>query len=80
MTKLTIRNLEDDVIARLKSRAQSNGRSLEGELREILLEAARTPTPRELKAIAEQITAMTPADRFQTDSTDLIRSDRERDL
>lgn len=80
MTKLTVRNLEEEVIARLKTRAESRGRSLEGEVREILRDAARVPTPRQLRAVAEQITAMTPADRVQTDSTELIRAARDRDL
>ena len=36
MGVLTIRNVDDDVIARLKARARRNHRSLEGELRHIL--------------------------------------------
>jgi hypothetical protein len=38
------------------------------------------PTPRQLRAVAEQITAMTPLDRGQSDSTELIRAARDRDL
>jgi antitoxin FitA len=80
VTKLTVRNLEDEVVARLKARAESRGRSLEGEVRQILRDAARVPTPRQLRAVAEQITAMTPVERMQTDSTELIRAARDRDL
>ncbi|MCY3944344.1 MAG: hypothetical protein OXG18_11395, partial [Gemmatimonadetes bacterium] len=36
MGVLTIRNVDDEVIARLKARAKANHRSLEGELRHIL--------------------------------------------
>ena len=36
MGVLTIRNVDDEVIARLKARAKGNHRSLEGELRHIL--------------------------------------------
>ena len=36
MGVLTIRNVDDEVIARLKARAKRNHRSLEGELRHIL--------------------------------------------
>ncbi len=79
MIKLTVRNLEEEVVARLKVRAESRGRSLESEIRQILRDAARAPTPRELKAVAERITAMTPRDRVQTDSTALIRAARDRD-
>jgi plasmid stability protein len=80
MTKLTVRNLEDDVVASLKARAESQGRSLEGEVRHILREAARAPTPRQLRTVAERITAMTPAGQPQTDSTEMIRAERDRDL
>jgi antitoxin FitA len=78
MTKLTVRNLEDEVVARLKVRAESRGRSLKGEVRQILRDAARVPTPRQLRAVADQITAMTALDRVQTDSTELIRAARDR--
>ena len=40
---LTIRNVDDDVIVALKSRAKANNRSLEGELRDLL---ARYAVPR----------------------------------
>jgi antitoxin FitA len=36
MAQLVVRNLEEDVKRRLKQRADRNGRSLEGEVREIL--------------------------------------------
>ena len=36
MGVLTIRNVDDEVIARLKARAKANHRSLEGELRHLL--------------------------------------------
>ena len=77
MANLTIRNLDEAVVAKLKARADSNNRSLEAELREILGQAAETPTSQQLKVIAERIAAMTP-DVPQTDSTLLIREDRNR--
>jgi plasmid stability protein len=77
MAKVTVRELEDEVVTRLNARA--HGRLLEAELREILSRAAAAPSPRELKSIAERITALTPARRPQTDSTELIRADRDRD-
>jgi plasmid stability protein len=79
MAKLTVRNVDDAVVTRLKYLAEVHDRSLEAEIRQILKDAARAPTPRELKVIAERITAMTPPDRPQTDSTELIRADRDRD-
>ncbi len=77
MANLTIRNLDDEVVEKLKERAVSNSRSLEAELRAILAQAAETPTPKQFRALAERIAAMTP-DVPQTDSTELIREDRER--
>jgi plasmid stability protein len=41
MAQLVVRNLEDDVKARLQRRAQRHGRSTEEEVREILRNAAR---------------------------------------
>lgn len=78
MGSVTIRNLDDDVIARLKERARAGNRSLEAELREILARAAAQPARiSALRAEAERIREMTP-DVPQTDSTTLIREDRDR--
>ena len=37
MPTITIRNLPDDVVERIKLRAKNNGRSMEQELRELLI-------------------------------------------
>jgi len=47
MPSITIRNLSEETIARLKAQAQANNRSLEGELRTLLDEAARRPAGRQ---------------------------------
>jgi plasmid stability protein len=74
MANITIRNLDDRVIATLKQQAKAHNRSLEAEVREILKrDAARI----DLVARAELIAAMTP-DVPQTDSTKLLREDRDR--
>lgn len=77
MANLTIRNVDDAVVTKLKSRADSNNRSLEAEIREILAQMAETPTPRQFRELAERIAALTPPGP-QSDSTDLIREDRDR--
>ena len=41
MAQVVVRNIEDDVKARLKRRADVHGRSMEAEIREILRNAAR---------------------------------------
>lgn len=78
MATVTIRNLDDEVVARLKAKAKDNGRSLEAELREILAQASQKPTLSEFRAIAERIAAMTPEGVEQTDSVEIIREFRDR--
>lgn len=56
MATVTIRKLDETVLARLKRRARIQGRSLEAELREILTAmAAREMTPEEKWALFERI-------------------------
>jgi len=78
MANLSIRNLDDEIVAALKRKAKARNRSLEAEVRDILVRAARKPEPEELIAFVERIAAMTPKGRKQTDSTKLIREDRRR--
>lgn len=78
MPRITIRNLEETVVERLRERARTNGRSLETELRAILTGAAARPSRKELIEQAGRISAMTPGDARQTDSTRLVRDFRER--
>jgi plasmid stability protein len=79
MANLTIRNVDDDIVEALKARAKSHNRSLESEIRQILVDQARRPSWRgaELRALAEKIAAMTP-NVPQTDSVELLREDRDR--
>jgi antitoxin FitA len=41
MAQLVVRNLEDDVKAKLRRRAAAHGRSMEAEVREILRDAVK---------------------------------------
>lgn len=75
MAQVIVRNLDDQVVARLKQRAKARGRRLEQELREILAEAAK-PARTELLAEIDRIRAMTPPGP-PIDSTALIRADRD---
>lgn len=77
MANVTVRNLGDAVVKALKKRARANNRSLEGELRQILTDAANPVGPADLRALAERIAAMTP-ERPQADSAGLLRDDRRR--
>lgn len=44
MGKLSARNIDDDLIAKLKRRAKANERSMEGELRVVLREVLDGPS------------------------------------
>ena len=79
MTDPTIPNVSEATMRALRARAQAAGRSVEEEARELLSRRADVSIDRaELLARADGIRAMTPADVPQTDSTDLIREDRDR--
>ncbi len=77
MATLTIRNLDEAVVKRLKKIARDNERSLEAEVRTVLAEAANRRSMEEFRKEADQIAAMTP-DVPQTDSTKIIREFRDR--
>ena len=77
MATVTIRNLDAEVVEKLKARAKDNDRSLEAEIRALLADAANHPSPKALRDLAERIAAMTP-DVPQTDSTQIIREFRDR--
>ncbi|HEV8392478.1 MAG TPA: hypothetical protein VGQ35_21665 [Dongiaceae bacterium] len=78
MATVTIRDLDDKVVAKLKARAKTNHRSLEAELRELLSGIVKEQERRQrFLAKADRIAAMTPKVP-QTDSTQLLREDRRR--
>jgi plasmid stability protein len=76
VAQVVIRNIDDDAIRRLKSRAARKGVSLERELRTILTEAARA----DRTEFGEQAAAFRRklAGRRHSDTTALIRKDRDR--
>ena len=77
MAQLLVRDLDDQVMTRLKERARRNQRSLQAEARAILEAAA----PRYTKEEALEVFRAWQ-EKFQgrplSDSTDLIREDRDR--
>jgi antitoxin FitA len=76
MAQVIIRNLDETVVAHLKRRASRRGRSLEQELRDILASAARAD--REAFREGARVFKDTLRGRDHSDSTDLIRDDRDR--
>jgi antitoxin FitA len=76
MARILIRDLDDETVKRLKDRARRHGRSLEGEARLILTQAAGI-TFDEARKLARQWHKKL-AGRELSDSTELIREDRRR--
>ena len=80
MAAINVRQLDDDVVARLKRRASSNNRSLEGEVRHILECAAdddmAAKRARFLEA-SRRLREKTKG-RKHTPAEVLIREDRDR--
>jgi plasmid stability protein len=68
--------IDQRLLARVMRQAELHGRSLEQELHAIVRNAVPY-TPEERVALAETIAAMTPRKTQQTDSTLLIREDRD---
>jgi antitoxin FitA len=81
MPTLTIRNVEEATIARLKERAKAHNRSLEAEVREVLNGIQPAVDKRELKdrmrALSEAIRAYNEG-RTLRDTAELIANDRDR--
>ena len=81
MATVLIRNLEEELVAQLKRRAAANNRSLEGELRHILLAASKDQLYAQRSAfrvISTQLRARTRGSE-QLPSELLIRQDRDLD-
>lgn len=73
---LQVRNLDDDLILRLRRRAARHGRSVEAEHREILRQALSAEVDPSFEELAAQLRALT-ADRRQTPSEALLREARD---
>jgi antitoxin FitA len=73
---LHVRNLDDDLIVRLKRRAARHGRSAEAEHREILRQALAAEVEPAFEDLAAQLRRLTSR-RRQTPSEVLQREGRE---
>jgi antitoxin FitA len=74
---LHVRNLENDLIARLKRRAARHGRSTEAEHREILRQALRNEIEPSFDTLAAELRKLTSR-RKQTPSEILLREGRDQ--
>ena len=73
---LHVRNLDDDLIIKLKLRAARHGRSAEAEHRAILRDVLEAEADPSFDDLAAQLRAMT-ASRKQTSSESLLREARD---
>lgn len=73
---LHVRNLDDDLVRKLKQRAARHGRSTEAEHREILRQALSSEPEGSFEELAAQMRALT-AGRAHTPSEVLVREGRD---
>jgi plasmid stability protein len=77
MAQLVVRNLDEELVAKLKLRAAEHGRSTEAEHREILREVLnQEPRRQSFRELAARVRAMT-AGRQHTPSEILLREGRD---
>ena len=78
MAQILVRGLDAALVARLKERARENHRSLQGEVKAILEEAAAQATSAEIEAILNRWQRYwEQKGKIFSDSAELIREDRD---
>jgi plasmid stability protein len=75
MASLSVRNLDDSLVARLKRRAARHGNSAEAEVRAILQTVLACETEPDFESLAAELRALT-AGRVHTPSEVLMREGR----
>jgi plasmid stability protein len=76
MAQVLIRDIPAEVVKRLKRRAAERGRSLQRELKQVLIDAARMESM-EIKRLANRLRRQLSG-RTHSDSTQLQAEDRRR--
>jgi plasmid stability protein len=76
MASLSVRNLDDDLVFRLKRRAARHGKSAEAEARDILRQALSSEAEVDFETLAAELRALT-AGRRHTPAEVLLREGRE---
>jgi len=79
MAQILVRNMDEEVVERLKKRAKEDGRSLQAEVKVILEKAAYEPKVdmETARKMAEEIRKRFKGRKFP-DVVELIREDRDR--
>ena len=79
MTHIVLDDVDEAVLAKLAELARANRLSVEELAQKLLVEAVDMADRRRQRLeIADRIAAMTPKEIVQTDSTILLREDRDR--
>lgn len=78
MRQLLIRNLDEEIVERLKARAKAEHRSLQSEVKVILEQAARQNHAAAWQSVERFRERLKRSRRGFTDSTELVREDRDR--
>lgn len=78
MPNVLIRNIDDETLDRLKSKAEKNNRSLQGELLEILKESAHSNIEETRNMVNELMVEYRTESRTFSDSADDLREARDR--
>lgn len=76
MANLSVRNLDDELVRRLKRRAARHGHSAEAEAREILRWALSGEAEVDFDSLAAELRALT-AGRRHTPAEELLREGRD---
>jgi len=72
---LSIKNAPDDLVRRLKARAERNHRSLQGELLAILEEAVGKESPLTVEGLLHEVERL--GLKTRAESAEFIRTDRD---
>lgn len=78
MPDVLIRNIEEDVLTKLKEKAQKNNRSLQGELYEILREYVGPDIEKARNMVNEILVEYRTEGSSFSDSAEDLREDRDR--
>jgi antitoxin FitA len=81
MAQILVKDLDEEVVRKLKKRAKILGRSLQAEVKNILEDAARREmmTMDEARRFSEEISRKISRRKVKVpDAADLIREDRDR--
>lgn len=78
MPDVLIRNIEEDILNKLKEKAEKNNRSLQGELHEILRSYVGPDVESTRNMVNEILSEYRAEGRTFSDSTNDLREDRDR--